>query len=318
MMTIKWPGEWRATVAWVGGGVCLLILCLAATFPYEALHKRIVAELNRATGMDIRVGNWTIGLPLGIEWRNVTLAKSDWAPIQLASLQADVGIMQVLSGGLGLDVVIHLGDTSPGGGLAKGTVTASSYSLAKPVSVVGRFQQVDLSKIVRPYVGHGILNGTFSHRIESAQAVGGTIKGEGTWKAEATDLTIDHIPVGNGHTLSLTFSQASAELVCKDSLCEITELNGEGPDGSFTGNGGITVQQPIQDSRLALTVTVIPGEGYASKANTLGLLPLPPGTPITVKIAGTLAQARISPAQATRQKRIRWAYSPFPREPRSQ
>lgn len=294
MITLRWPEEWRETLAWAGGGVCLLILCLAATFPYEALHKRIVAELNRATGMDIRVGNWTIGLPLGIEWRNVTLAKSDWTPIQLASLQADVGILHALSGGLGLDVVIHLGKDSPGGGLAKGTFTAASFSLAEPVSVAGRFQQVDLSKIIRPYVGHGMLNGNFSHRVERAHTADGAIKGEGTWKAEATDLTIDHIPVGNGRTLSLAFNQASAELVCKDSLCEVTGLKGEGPDGSFTGDGNITVQQPIQDSRLALTVTIIPGEGYASKANTSGLPPLPPGNPITVKIAGTLAQARIA------------------------
>jgi type II secretion system protein N len=293
-MMMNWPAKWKAIVAWVAGGLCLLVLCLAATFPYDALHKRLVAELNRATGMDIRVGDWTVGLPLGIEWRNVTLSKPDWAPIQLASLQANVGIAQALAGGLGLDVVVHLDEASPGGGFAKGALTASSFSLAKPVSVAGRFQQVDLSKIVRPYVGHGMLNGNFSHRVEPAQAAGGTIKREGTWKAEATDLTIDHIPVGNGRTLSLAFSQVSAELVCQDILCEVTGLKGEGTDGSFTGDGKITVQQPIQDSRLALTVTVIPGVGFASKANTLGLPPLPPGTPITVKIAGTLAQARIA------------------------
>ncbi|MBH0194776.1 MAG: type II secretion system protein GspN, partial [Nitrospira sp.] len=227
MMTIKWPGDWRETVAWVGGVICLLILCLAATFPYDALHKRIVAELTRATGMDIRVGHWRVGLPLGIEWRNVTLAKPDWPPIQLTSLQADVGILHALSGGLGLDVIIHLGEGSPGGGLAKGTFTTSAFSLAEPVSITGRFQQIDLSKIVRPYVGHGMLNGHFSHRVEQAQAADGTVKGEGTWNAEATDLTIDHIPVGNGRTLSLAFNQASAEVICKDSLCEVTGLQGE-------------------------------------------------------------------------------------------
>ena len=190
--------------------------------------------------------------------------------------------------------MIHLEEGSPGGGLAKGTLTASSFSLAEPVSVAGRFQQVDLSKIIRPYVSHGILNGNFSHRVERAHAADGSIKGEGTWKTEATDLTIDHIPVGNGRMLSLTFNQAAAELVCKDSLCDVTGLNGEGPDGSFTGDGKITVQQPIQDSRLASTITITPGEGYAAKATTLGLPPLPPGTPITVKITGTLAQARIA------------------------
>ena len=291
-MTIKWPGEWREALAWVGGGVCLLILCLTATFPYEALHKRIIAELNRATGMDIRVGNWTVGLPLGIEWRNVTLAKSDWTPIQLASLQADLGIMHALSGGLGLDVVIHLGEGSPGRGLATGTITASSFSLAEPVSLAGRFQQVDLSKIIRPYVGHGMLNGTFSHRVERAHTADGTIKGEGTWKAETTDLTIDHIPVGNGRTLSLAFNQASTELVCKDSLCEVTGLKGEGPDGSFTGDGTITVQQPIQDSRLALTVTIVPGEGLRVKSEHIGPAPPSPGNPHHGKNSGDIGTSK--------------------------
>jgi type II secretion system protein N len=294
MMTMKWPGEWREALAWAGGGVCLLVLCLAATFPYDALQKRLIAELNRATGMDVRVGDWTVGLPLGIQWRDVTLSKPDWAPIQLASLQANIGIVQALAGGLGLDVIAHLDEASPSGGLARGSLTTSSFSLAESVSVAGRFQQVDLSKIVRPYVGHGILNGNFSHRIEPAQTAGGMIKGEGTWKAEATDLTIDQIPVGNRRTLSLAFSRVSAELACRDDVCEVTGLKGEGIDGSFTGDGKITVQQPIQDSRLALTVAVIPGVGFSSKANTLGLPPLPPGTPITVKIAGTLAQARIA------------------------
>jgi hypothetical protein len=126
------------------------------------------------------------------------------------------------------------------------------------------------------------------------QAADGMMKGEGTWKAEARDLAIDRIPVGNGQTLSLAFSRVSAELACKDIECEVTALRGEGIDGSFTGDGKITLQQPMQDSRLALTMTVIPGAGFASKAGPLGIPPLPTGTPITVNIAGTLAQARIT------------------------
>ena len=65
-------------------------------------------------------------------------------------------------------------------------------------------------------------------------------------------------------------------------------------DGSFEGQGQITLQQQLPNSQLALTVTIIPGPGLASKAATLGLPPFPSGTPITVKIVGTLAQARIA------------------------
>jgi hypothetical protein len=82
--------------------------------------------------------------------------------------------------------------------------------------------------------------------------------------------------------------------VCRDAVCDITELKGDGIDGSFTGEGKITLQQPMPASQLALTVTVIPGAGFVSKAGTLGLPVPPPGAPMTIKVVGTLAQARIA------------------------
>jgi type II secretion system protein N len=293
-MNVKGLEEWKEVLAWTVGGVCVMVLALMATFPYGALHARLIAEVNRATGMEVRVADWTVGLPLGIEWRNITLSKPDWGPIQLALLQAKVGIVKALGGGLGLDVVVHLDEASPTSGFAKGSLTASSFSLGWPVTVKGQLQQVDLSKVLRRYVSHGVLNGDFSHRVDSAQATASAMTGEGTWKAEVRDLTIDQIPVGNGQTLSLAFTKVSAGLVCRDIVCDVTELKGDGIDGSFTGEGRITVQQPIQNSQLALAVTVVPGAGFTSKAGTLGLPPLPPGTPMTVRIVGTLAQARIA------------------------
>ncbi|HWF59314.1 MAG TPA: type II secretion system protein GspN [Nitrospira sp.] len=294
IMTIKWPEAWREILAWTVTGVTILVLCLMATFPYSMLQARIVAELTRATGMEIRVADWTIGLPLGLEWRNVTLSQPNWTPIQLAGLQAKLGVMKALGGTLGLDVVAKLNDTASPTGLAKGTVTASSLSLAGPVTIKGQIQQVDLSKVLRRYVTHGMLNGDFSHRIDSGQTTVTTMKGEGMWTAEATDLVVDQIPLGNGRTLSLTFSKVSAGLACRDLRCDVTQMKGDGIDGSFTGEGHITIQQPMQQSQLNLTVTVIPGHGFASKAGTLGLPSPPPGTPMTVKIIGTLAQARIA------------------------
>jgi len=294
IMTIKWPDAWREILAWTVGGLSILILCLIATFPYGMLQARIVAELTRATGMEVRVADWTVGLPPGLEWRNVTLSQPNWTPIQLAVFQAKIGVMKVLGGTLGLDVVAKLNDTSSPTGLAKGTVTASSLSLAGPVTIKGQVQQVDLSKLIRRYVTHGMLNGDFSHRVDSGQTISATMKGEGTWTAEATDLVIDQIPLGNGRVLSLTFSKVSAGLACRDLRCDVTQLKGDGIDGSFTGEGHVTIQQPMQQSQLNLTVTVIPGPGFASKAGTLGIPSPPPGTPMTLKIVGTLAQARIA------------------------
>ena len=293
-MTIKWPEAWREILAWTVAGVTILALCLMATFPYAMLQARVVAELSRATGMEIRVVDWTVGLPLGLEWRNVTLSQPNWTPLQLALLQAKLEVMKALSGTLGLDVVAKLSETASPPGLAKGTVTASSLSLASPVTIKGQVQHVDLSKVLRRYVTHGTLSGDFSHRIDSSQTTATTMKGEGMWTAEATDLVVDQIPLGNGRILSLTFSKVAAGLACRDLRCDVTQLKGDGIDGSFTGEGYITIQQPLQQSQVNLTVTVIPGPGFASKAGTLGLPSPPPGTAMTVKIVGTLAQARIA------------------------
>ncbi len=294
IMTIKWPEAWREILAWTAGGVCILVLCLMATFPYGMLQTRVVAELTRATGMEVRVAEWTMGLPPGLEWHNVTLSPPHWTPIQLAVLQAKLGVTKALGGTLGLEIVAKLDHPSSPTGFAKGTVTASSLSLEGPVTIKGQVQQVDLSRVLRHYVTHGTLNGDFSHRIDSGRATSSATKGEGTWTAEATDLVIDQIPVGNGRTLSLTFSKVSAGLACRDLRCDVTQLKGDGIDGSFTGEGHITIQQPMQQSQLNLTVTVVPGPGFASKAGTLGIPSPPPGTPMTVKIVGTLAQARIA------------------------
>ncbi|MEK7299470.1 MAG: hypothetical protein AAB072_00080, partial [Nitrospirota bacterium] len=118
--------------------------------------------------------------------------------------------------------------------------------------------------------------------------------GEGTWKADAKDLSLDHIPVGNGRILALAFSSLSIALACREQICNVTELKGDGIDGSFSGQGTVTMQQPLQQSQLALSLTVIPGVGFAAKAPGLGIPPLPPGTPFTFKVIGTLAQARVA------------------------
>lgn len=293
-VNLKFPEDWKAIGAWVVGGLGVLALSILATFPYDALHARIMAEMNRATGMEVRVAAWAVGIPLGLEWRNVTLTKAQAEPIQLAFLQARVGIIKALAGGVALDVAVHVDEASPNSGVARGTVTAPSWSFAGPVVVKGQFQQVDLSKFIRRYVTHGILNGDFSHRMESVQSAAGIMKGEGSWKAEVKDLTVDQIPVGNGRTLSLGFTRVNAGVTCRDLICDVNELKGDGLDGSFTGEGKITLQHPVQNSQLALTVTVVPGAGFASKATALGLPPLPAGTPMTVKILGTVAQARIA------------------------
>lgn len=293
-MNMNWQDTGKELTAWIGGGLCLLVICLLATFPYHALQTRMVTEIQRATGLDVRVTDWSVEPPLGLEWQTVTLSKADWTPIQVAELQATIDVWQALSGGLGVEFALRQDQASPKTGQATGTVAASSFALDGPVTIKGQWQQIDLSKLVRQYVTQGMVAGHFSQRVDSLRVPLDAIKGEGTWQAEATDLTVDQIPLGPGRMLSLSFSKVVAGLLCRDRVCTVTQLSGNGVDGSFTGEGTITLQQPIQNSQLALSMTVVPGTGFAAKAGTLGLPALPPGTPLPFKLVGTLAQARIA------------------------
>ncbi len=293
-MTLKWFSDRKEILFWGVAGLCLLGLSFLWTFPYEALHLRALAELHRSTGMEVRVTDWGAELPLGLQWRNITLSKPELEPIQIDFLRAKVHLGQALTGKLGVDVEGRIDEGNSSAGLAKATVKAPSFTLDNAVTVKGEFQQIDLSRILRPHVTNGLVNGNFSHRLFSAQGTAGPIEGEGTWRAEVHDLAVEDIPAGNGRTLALAFTNISAGLSCKNRLCTVTELKGDGIDGSFTGEGTITLRRPMEQSQLALAITVIPGAGFASKAAPLGIPPIPPGTPMTVKLVGTLAQTRLA------------------------
>ncbi len=293
-----WPGKdlsaWKEPLLWIAAGCGLLLLSFVLTFPYGAAQARIIGELQRATGIEARAGDWAVGFPLGIEWRKITLIRADWAPLQVGMLRVHVGVWRLLTGGVVLDLVAQVDETTPAQGTVNMIVAAPSWSMRGPLTASGKIQQLDLSKVIRPYVTRGILTGEFSQRGERAATSTAPSFGEGIWKADVKDLVLEQIPVGNGRTLSLTFSSLSLGLVCHEQLCDVTDLKGEGIDGSFSGQGKMTLQQPMQQSQLALSVTVTPGVGFAAKASGLGIPPLPPGTPFTFKVVGTLAQARVA------------------------
>jgi len=293
-VSMKWAEGWTGSLAWLAGGLGVFALCLILTFPYGALQSRVMRELQYHSGLDIRSTQSAVRFPGIFEWRNVTLSKPEWGALQLAVLQTKVGLLRALIGELGLDVLIQADDSSTAAGVARGTVTGSSLALDGRVSVKGQFQQVDLSTLLRRYISRGTLNGEFFQHFESIPGQGSSMTGDGVWRVEVKDLTMDQIPLSNGLTLSVGFTRITTALSCRDAVCEVTEFKGEGQDGSFSGEGKLTVRQPVQNSQLALTVTIVPGAGFAGKGTALGMPPLPVGVPLTVKVLGTVAQPRIS------------------------
>ncbi len=295
---MAWLGKnlaaWKEPLLWIGGGVVMFVLCLVLTFPYSALQSRLIGELQRATGVEVQAAQWSVGFPLALEWSQITVSKPEWPPIRLGELRAQIGLLKAMTGDVMIDLAAQIDPRSPSQGNMIATVTASSWSLTGPLELSGKLKQVDLSKLVQPYISRGTLSGDFRHRLDQLPTPAAPSIGEGTVNMTATDLSLDQIPVGNGRTLSLALNTLSLGLLCREQLCTVTELKGDGPDGSLSGDGTITIQMPIQQSQLALALTVVPGPGFAAKAAPLGIHPLPLGTPFTFKVQGILAQARLA------------------------
>jgi type II secretion system protein N len=285
----------KGPLGWGMASLACFIIFLFLTFPYGPLQNRLLTELNRASGWEVRAADWSVGLPAAIEWRNLVLAGPTIGTIPVEAARATVGIFQALLGRLVIDYSVQLpGAAQAGAGRATGSLNAASWSLLGSVAVDGHLQQMDLAAILKPYVSRGTVQGDFRHRWDSAQGTAAALKGEGTVKLEVKDLVVEQMVAGAASIPSLSFDRIQASLSCRDGACDVTELKGDGVDGSFTAQGRVTLQQPVQQSLLDLTVTVVPGAGFAQKAASLSLPPFQPGTPLTFKLVGPMMTARVA------------------------
>jgi type II secretion system protein N len=287
------PERLREPLLWAAGAVVLFVVFAIGTFPYGVLQARMLAEVVRATGMDVQVGDWSATIPATIEWRDVLLVASGGKSVRLDSLQARLAVISAMMGKASVDFGVQFpGSARAQQGRLHGVVKAASWSFQGPVELRAAWQQVELSSFLKEYVSQGLLQGEGVHRWDHSSSEG--FKGEGTWTAEAKDVVLGAIPIGTGMFPSLSFTRVTTAVNCSQSVCDVTELKGEGPDGSFTIQGQVTVQRPIEKSTLALNVSLLPGAGLGQKLGSLGLPPLQPGVPLTLKVIGPANAARVA------------------------
>jgi type II secretion system protein N len=285
----------KEPLLWVVTAILSFFLFLFLTFPFGALQARILSEITQATGWEVRAAEWSVDLPIGVEWRDVVFSKPNRGSISVESMTMKIGLLAHLVGRHTLNAMMHFhGSTQADAARATGTVTASSWSFQGPTTIKSHAQQIDLALLFKPFVTKGILQADVIQTWVGNPDGSVTFKGEGTWKADIKDLVLERIPVGGAQLPSLTFNRVTLALVCRDAQCEVTEFKGDGPDGSISGQGRLRLQQPMPQTSLELTITVQAGAGWAQKSVGLPLPPLPPGTPLTFKVLGSVANPKLS------------------------
>jgi type II secretion system protein N len=298
---MTWPFVWLATatrkgpLGWGLASLACFILFLLLTFPFGPLQHRLLTEFNRTSGLEVRAADWSVGLPATIEWRDLVLTGPTMGTISVGTARAAIGVFQAILGHLVVEYAVQLpGVAQSEVGRASGSLTSAAWSLQGPLAVKGHLQQMDLATVLKPYVSRGTIQGDFEHRWDTTQGAQAALNGEGTVKAEIKDLVVERIAPNTPANSSLTFNQIHAVFACRDGTCDVTDLKGDGVDGSFSARGHVTLRQPLQHSILDLTVTVIPGAGFAQKAASLSLPPFQPGAPLTFKLVGPIIQARVA------------------------
>ena len=295
---LTWPPAFalkKEPLMWALVGTASFLLCMLFTFPYGALQSRVLSDMTKVTGWEVRAADWSPGIPVAVEWSDVTWTRPGGGSVPIQLMRLNIGVLGLIMGQHTVNALVQFsGAGQAGTGRATGTVTASSWSFLGPVSFKGHIHQIDLAAVAKPYVTRGLLQADIAHRWENHGQEGIVFKGDGSWKVEIKELVLDRIPLGTAVVPSLSFSRVNAVLNCRDTVCDVVEFKGDGPDGTVTALGRILLNPSLPASTLDLTVTVLAGAGWAQKAGNLPIPPLPPGTPLTLKLAGSVANPKLT------------------------
>jgi type II secretion system protein N len=86
------------------------LLFLFLTFPYEVLKESVAAEISQATGYNIRIGDLSPNLPIGITAEKIRVEPpGGGSPLTLDELTVELGVFKLLLAKLAIDVTVVSG-----------------------------------------------------------------------------------------------------------------------------------------------------------------------------------------------------------------
>ena len=93
---ITWPWGWPETLTlkgpagWMLASLVCFIVFLFLTFPYGPLQDRLLSDVKRTTGWEVRAADWSVGFPAGVEWHDVVIAGPAVAAIPIKDMRATI------------------------------------------------------------------------------------------------------------------------------------------------------------------------------------------------------------------------------------
>lgn len=280
-------------VPWVLYACVALIACVVLTFPYDALRARVLAEVGIHSGLRVSAVEWHLGWPLGFTGHRVTISQPGRWDVRADQVATSVSVLSLLAGKPRLDVTAMFPSRVPAeAGIVEAKIVMSAWSESSPVSLTGRLERVDLETLKVKGVAQGRLQGTVEQQWQRSSDGRLMPIGEGNWDARIENVVLDQLPLGTLTLPTLTIAKATVTVRCQQRACQILTFKGDGPDGSFTGTGKLTLGPSALQTNIEISLVLTPGVGYAQRLTAAGI-PMVAG-PIMLQVAGSLAQPTVS------------------------
>lgn len=275
--------------------VAMVGLFLVLTFPYDALHAKLLTHLIQRTGVGISIERWQIRWPAGIAWNHLSFTPPGFPELQADQLQVNLSLASFLSGTPTLEGTARLVEGGEGGnGLIRTRLTFHTWSLSGPVQIVGTIEQLDLARLPLTVVKKGVLKSQFEQQWSDFSNRDRFLVSDGNWQMELTGLALAPMRLGPLALPALTLSNLTGRLDCQAGTCRIQAVKGQGPDGIFSGEGTLIPREPMANSQLTVTVSLTIAEAFKQRLNLptfqLGMLNMP----LRVTISGPLSNLQVS------------------------
>lgn len=284
-----WPARLRAIVLW--GLVCLglAIFFTILTFPFDALHQRLVAELARQTGLKVQVESRKPVWPLGLEWNGVRFPQGERAGVLIARMRGVISWLDAVQGNPVVLLSVWL-DEKSGDPSATAKLRFADWRFERMSVIDGVATRVDLPKVAGPPVRGGRAKAVwrFEQDAASPTALHGGIE------LDVTDLSIEQINNQGFKVPEWGFSTVRGKVQCAQGVCRVEEFSGTGPDGSLFAGGQLLLAQSPEESRWDVAVTLTCSQSFAQRSAAVGGFPLPANSPMKVRLVGPLMRPQVS------------------------
>lgn len=285
-----WGLRLRTIGLWTLVGLVLLVVFTLATFPYEALHTRLIAELSRQTGAAVHVDTKRSLRPLGIEWIGVRLSREDRALFTVGRVTGSISLSHALQGKPVVLLSLWL-DAKGSEPPLTATITFADWSFQRALTAEGAAERVDLHQLMGPPMRGG--RAKLSFHFDAPRADAPTVF-DGKVEVDIADLAVEQIAQQGVRVPEWGFATARAVVQCAQQICTIAEFNGNGSDGSLSATGQVAVGRTPEDSRWDVAVTLTCSQAFSQRTAAVGGFPLPAGTPLRVKLVGPLLRPQVT------------------------